>query len=251
MADEVVVIEKRCVFCPEAQVVDIQPLLRTCPKCSRVYCSSHASSADPQFCQDCLSDVIVKDETVVKTEEEWDLQKDQLIRHTQKFRQIEFHGTGWMFYTKAIHGRSDDELKAFIEYHRALVSLIEHEIIDRKIQKSKLQIKVNGQYTSLKKSTEKREKTTVRQKKFDPSALAAQLKALGITPDMMANIMRAQNSKQENTNGAGISTTSDSNTTTDNTPTDTTPNPEPTSNGTEDSNSSRPTDSGQSTATSS
>jgi hypothetical protein len=251
MADEVVVIEKRCVFCPEAQVVDIQPLLRTCPKCSRVYCSSHASSADPQFCQDCLSDVIVKDETVVKTEEEWDLQKDQLIRHTQKFRQIEFHGTGWMFYTKAIHGRSDDELKAFIEYHRALVSLIEHEIIDRKIQKSKLQIKVNGQYTSLKKSTEKREKTTVRQKKFDPSALAAQLKAMGITPEMMANIMKAQNKAQEIVNGTGTGHSISSTETTNNPPTNSTPNPKPTSNGATDSNSSRPEDGGQSATTSS
>lgn len=240
MADEVVVIEKRCVFCPEAQVVDLQPLFRTCPKCNRTYCSQHASSADPQFCQDCLSDVIVKDETVVKTEEEWDLQKDHLIRHTQKFRQIEFHGTGWMFYTKAIQSRSDDELKAFIEYHRALVSLIEHEIIDRKIQKSKLQIKVNGQYTSLKKSTEKREKTTVRQKKFDPAALAAQLKAMGITPEMMANIMKTQNKAQEATNGANTSTGT----------ADNTPNPEPTSNGTTDSNSNRPEDSGQSTTTS-
>lgn len=234
----------RCVFCPEAQLVDLQPLLRTCPKCKRIYCSAHASSADPQFCQDCLSDVIVKDETVVKTEEEWDIQKDQLIRHTQKFRQIEFHGTGWMFYTKAIQARTDDELKAFIEYHRALVSLIEHEIIDRKIQKSKLTIKINGQYTSLKKSTEKREKTTVRQKKFDPAALAAQLKAAGITPELFQKFMQSQNKGV--VNGAGASTTTDSN----NQSANPTPNPEPSSNGTTDTNSSESGDSGQSKTTS-
>lgn len=182
-----------CEYCPPItaavenglSTITTPPETKECPKCKKRFCAKHASQIDPQFCGNvgCFDDIVVEDKTYIRTEEEYDEIKDTLIRETRKCRQIAFHGTSFTFYSDAIHKMDDAALTSYIEYHRAMVGAMEHEIVSRKIEKAKKSVGIAGsfgKYLNVKKTSEKRSKTTASPKTFNVENIVANVKASGV-----------------------------------------------------------------------
>ena len=108
---------------------------RVCKKCDRRFCPRHASRVHPQFCQDCMKDVTLLIDKYVKTEEDFDLYSNQMVRHRSSCTRYQMNGPDYIFYSEAIKLLSDDELKTQYEFMNFLRSLIEAEQTTRKVRK--------------------------------------------------------------------------------------------------------------------
>ena len=114
-----------------------------CTRCDRPYCDKCASTVDPQFCCNCLTDfqAVVKDQTFNGVEHIRVIdptgQKDDFIAaipYKTRYKQISLMGTDWLFYEAAISNMSDTQLAAALQWHKAAVSEIEIEVTERKIK---------------------------------------------------------------------------------------------------------------------
>lgn len=187
-----------CYVCKDRNLTPLTDEIRiSCPKCQRPYCPTHASKVDQSYCENCLSDFVVEEKTFTKVEEDFVVKTQEFITRKSSCRQIILKGTDWLFYQHAIEKMSDAELALSLRWHKAAVSLVEHEVTNRKIEASK---KLQGVKVTIRKEV-KETKTTRTKRKIDLSpegmkAIAAALAKLNVTPEQLASIQQQMEEKK-------------------------------------------------------
>src|SRR5271157_4032250 len=112
-----------CYLCDNTELCE-----KPCLKCNNFYCKICSSRLDPLYCDECLSDVVIEEKTYIKNTIDWDHLKDKLIEDRRHSKIITFRGIDWMFVSKRIADMSEEEVKTFIRYHQAHVSILESEL---------------------------------------------------------------------------------------------------------------------------
>lgn len=111
------------------------------PSCNKYHCAEHTSNVDMDKCSRCSEDVTVEVSKLSKTtvKEEYDEVRDEVLTETESHtaKSIHFTGKHWLSNSVIIGSMTDQKLKSSIEYHKAMVRLMEEELIHRKINKSK------------------------------------------------------------------------------------------------------------------
>lgn len=159
----------------EEKVEIISPKDR-CKGCGNPLTPENISKTDFSFCNNCLHDVSVTITKVTKTEivEDYDLEQDKPVPiETREFkaRQIKIEGPDWVFHSKIISQMTEDELRIGIQFRKASVSLMESELVERKIKKEKAQfggVRIGGNVVTSKTSKEVKTTKTTRSVKKDP-----------------------------------------------------------------------------------
>lgn len=189
-----------CVACRELNLTD-QVTFNNCKGCGQVYCLHYASTIDPAYCTECLHDVTVKEETIVKTQESYNPESDKIYSRTRRAKKITLGGMHWLFQTRKIDTLTDLELDLAIEYHRDILNQMLLEREERRIQKfhrnrgKGLPVRFDqGSVTETTLNTETvTKKVKVRQSvKADPMAVLqaamAALKNAGLSPEAIAKM---------------------------------------------------------------
>jgi hypothetical protein len=132
-----------CIALSKPEELQGKELRINCTRCDRPYCDKCASTTDPQFCCNCLTDfqAIIKDETYngvehIRVIDPKGEKEDSIVSipYRTKYKQITLMGTDWLFYETAIANMSDTQLAAALQWHKAAVSEIEIEVTERKIK---------------------------------------------------------------------------------------------------------------------
>lgn len=186
-----------CAFCARSTFDLSLTSFPNCLKCTRQYCPEHSSKLNPAYCQECFGEVVITDKTYVKTEVEYDEAEDCLVEYKKGCRKISFAGADWVFYNKAIHLQTDEELSRTFEFHRAMVSQLEVELTQRKVNKATSIRLNNTNVITVKKTTEVRSTKETKTKQLDLAKLAQQLAAKGISPEQLASVLGIQMKKAE------------------------------------------------------
>jgi hypothetical protein len=94
--------------------------VKECIQCSELHCLHFTSRIDPTHCIHCLHDVTVVTETISKTQEYYNENKDKVGSHTRKAKRIMISGMDWLFQQRKIIDLTDAELDLAIQYHRSI-----------------------------------------------------------------------------------------------------------------------------------
>jgi hypothetical protein len=126
-----------CRNCLEANLIEDVKIAR-CSKCSNLYCIHFASNIDPQYCVECLSDINMHREVIVKTyrSEVYDEETDTVTvsEYKRRARLIRLDGMHWLFAQRKIASLSDEALELTIEYHKEILTGLHAEKEDRRIK---------------------------------------------------------------------------------------------------------------------
>lgn len=123
---------KCCPTCLESNLLD-EIKAAKCSRCGGIFCLHFASSIDPQYCTECLSNVTLTKEVVTKTYEHYDEENDILTTYRRRARSIRLEGMDWLFAQRKIAQMDDNSLELAIEYHRTLLGGLLKEREDRRI----------------------------------------------------------------------------------------------------------------------
>jgi hypothetical protein len=105
-----------------------------CARCGKAFCYHFASKVDVQYCVNCLSDISMTKEVIVKTyEHKTEQGKDVFYR--RRARAVRITGMDWLFAQRKISDLSDIELDLDIEYHRNIYKLMLDEQERRRTEK--------------------------------------------------------------------------------------------------------------------
>lgn len=169
-----------CFYCG---LTEPSKLRANCKKCNNTYCDTDASKIDPTYCVECCKDVVVNDKVIAKDEEDYDPFSDQMFKRNFKVRIITLQGDDWRFFSDAIHRQNDNQLVDSINYHRGMVSMLESELAQRRVDKINSAINLNRGVgaSNLNKPIKPR---TQKQKSVDLNSLAELLKSL--SPEQLA-----------------------------------------------------------------
>ena len=126
-----------CVFC----LAEIPPLetalnTKTCIKCKRPFCPQHSSKISPNACHTCFSEFAVVVEKYTRINEEYNEKTDSVVSHTSTSRRIRLDGPDYVWYSTAIQQLTDAEMAAMFQFHRFMVSLLEHTTTVRLVRKT-------------------------------------------------------------------------------------------------------------------
>jgi hypothetical protein len=124
---------KTCRTCLEANLTEDVRISR-CTKCAFLYCTHFASTIDPQYCTECLSDVSLHKEVVTKTYTYYNEETDTLTEYKRRARYIKLEGLDWLFAQRKIIALSDNELELAVEYHREILNGMLKEREERRIK---------------------------------------------------------------------------------------------------------------------
>ena len=170
--------ETICYLCDSPEIIS------KCARCRKPYCAKDSNKIDPQYCAECLKDVVIEDTTFERTDEDFDEKLNKTTYEKHSCREIVFHGIDWMFACNRIKDLPDEELKPIIEYHKAFVSQLEAEIINRSITayRSKVGIRLGNKVLNVSKTTTKTVKRVAKPVQgMDMNKIAELLTKLGIT----------------------------------------------------------------------
>jgi hypothetical protein len=167
-----------CAYCTNNNV-------KTCIKCQKVFCSEHASHISPQFCKDCFSQVTVLIDKYTRTTEEYDEINDSVETHKTSARRIRLDGPDYVWYSAAIQLLTDDEIVTQLQFHKFMVSLLEHLDTVRTVKKSQ-ELAKQKVPLSVRTTTETRQKKTVQKK-----SMRDILKASGVSGDLLEQMLKA------------------------------------------------------------
>lgn len=123
-----------CSICREKNLTDSVEF-NNCARCNQVYCLHYASSIDPAYCTECLHNVSVIEEIIVKKQEFYNEATDQVYTRTRKAKKITIGGMHWLFQARRIKSLTDLELGLSIEYHQDILTNLLYERDERKVQK--------------------------------------------------------------------------------------------------------------------
>lgn len=167
-----------CKWCDSETIVN-----EHCTKCNNAYCALCASKLDPaKFCDECLRDVVIEETTRVRTDTDWDLKKNEIVRNTSKSKVIMFNGIDWMFAAKKICELPDEELKPILYYHRAMVMQLEQELLTRNVNRAHAQVQVQVS------KNESGVVTISRQTKTKTTKTAKLAPSIQVTPELLLQL---------------------------------------------------------------
>jgi hypothetical protein len=194
---------------PHCHLCQFTGVLYHCATCQNLTCDSCLNDADPVNCKKCSQDNIIEIKTEPLTEQVFDVPSDKVKTVTHKGRYFTPVGTAMMTTCGKISTLSDfalDEMLAqyagfvkeaeeSLDKRRIMLAMAKAEKSDRGRKKNRtglslddLGIKLNpprdkdGNIIRAQPTTTKKAKESNGQ---DISALAAQIKAAGITPEMI------------------------------------------------------------------
>lgn len=189
---------------PNATESEAEQTKRHCIKCHNRYCAIHVSPISPVHCIECRP-LIVHEEPIerVDSHEVYDETTDTVTKTVTKEKgvKITFEGPDKEFYAEAIGLRSIEELQGFVKYHKAIVTMMEEEILRKTIKQNTARFKLEGltlrigahDNTSATNGNGTNKKTKAKaQKAIDPAALVALLKQAGIDPKKLAEGLKAK-----------------------------------------------------------
>lgn len=125
---------KTCRACIESNLIQEVKIAR-CVKCNSLYCVHFASNIDPAHCTECLSDVSMYKETITKTYEYYNEDKEEVVQYKRRAKLVRLDGLDWLFAQRKIVSMSDEALELAIEYHREILSGMLSEREERRIKK--------------------------------------------------------------------------------------------------------------------
>jgi hypothetical protein len=183
--------KKECHICHET--TDYK--LARCVGCKKWFCTDHPSKANLLYCEHCVIDVGVVEETFQRVEEveDWNEETDTVVKSTIKStpaKKISFEGADWTFMCGVIRNLTDEECGIQIQVMRGAVSLLEHELTQRKIRKTVVARDQNGNLISKRVTEVKSVKTSRIKKPIDLAAMAAKLKGLNLTKEQMEALLK-------------------------------------------------------------
>lgn len=173
-----------------------------CARCDKAFCFHFASSIDPQYCVNCMSDMSVTKQTITKTYEHKNEETGQIAYYRRKAREIKIEGLDWLFAQRKITELSDTELDLAIEYHRNIYSLMLTEQERRRNEKMHryagitVKIPTHSTSTGTKSSstvttTVKKTRTVSKDKAAEQvAALLRSMLAKGLKPEDIARMMK-------------------------------------------------------------
>jgi hypothetical protein len=124
---------KTCRACLEANLVQDVRIAR-CVKCELLFCTHFASTIDPQYCTECLSDITLTKEVVTKTYTYYNEETDIVTEYKRRARYIKLDGLDWLFAQRKIVALTDNELELAVEYHREILHGMLREREERRIK---------------------------------------------------------------------------------------------------------------------
>jgi YesN/AraC family two-component response regulator len=171
----------------------------TCQRCEQAFCYHFASSVDPMYCVNCLSDISMQKSLITKTYEHTNPETSEHTFYRRRAREIKIDGLDWLFAQRKITELSDVELDLMIEYHRNILSLMITEGEQRRAAKMhryanvKLHIATPSSttVTDSTHTTVKKVRTVSKNKAAEQ--MAALLKSMlnkGITAEMIARMVK-------------------------------------------------------------
>ena len=108
-----------------------------CAKCKKAYCRTCASKLEPAFyCDDCYKDVEIIEQTYERVTTDFDLKKEELVRHKASCKQIMYKGIDWMFHQKFLCTMSEEEQRTTLQMYKAEVTLLESELLEKSIRRT-------------------------------------------------------------------------------------------------------------------
>jgi hypothetical protein len=189
-----------CLVCREQNLTS-QVTFNNCKGCGSVYCIHYASTIDPAYCTECLHDVTVKEEVIIKIQESYNPETDKLTSRTRKAKKITLGGMHWLFQARRIESLTDLELELAIEYHRDILNQMLLERDERRIERFHRNrgkgLPIRFDQGSVAETTLSEEtitkKTRIKQAvKADPMAVLQaainMMKQSGMTPEMIARM---------------------------------------------------------------
>lgn len=189
-----------CAAC--ALIEDSLSVTKMCDKCGVVYCQHYASDVDVRYCANCMSDFKVVETIETKIVEHMNEDNEVTSRRKYTCKSLNLSGTDWLFTSRKINTLTEEELTASIEYHREIASMMLQEREARRVEHfHKLaQVKLNfgprpehDATGAIKKSKDKKNRTTSSKKKPDANAIAsafATLLGATLTPEQVQEALR-------------------------------------------------------------
>lgn len=105
----------------------------SCLRCNKITCFHMISPVDPAYCNECVIDVQMTEQTIYKKTEHYNEETDKTYVKSSKARQIQFTGLDWLFFNRRINTLSDTELLLAIEYHQAIYHSMMYEREKRRV----------------------------------------------------------------------------------------------------------------------
>lgn len=176
--------EQEHVIVPVCYLCDRPAVGSKCARCNKWYCEKDTSLLDGRYCNECMVEVTITEEKYTKITEEYDEERDVLRTEKHSCKDIIFKGIDWMFACRRINEMSDAELRPELEYHRALIAILENELVNRSVKnyKMKVQAGIEKKAARLQTKIETKSKKVVKSNQpFDPLKFAQALLAMGIT----------------------------------------------------------------------
>lgn len=166
-------------------------ITRKCVKCEQPFCLEHSSKVDPTYCEHCLIDVSLTEDTFQRVTEDYDEETDEIVTKKSPIaKRIKLNGADWAFHTEKISKQSDEELKLTLQFYKASVSLMEMELVSRKVKQTVLSITTaQGKIGSKKVTSTITTKTTRVKKPVDLEALLNKMKSMGLSPEQIKQML--------------------------------------------------------------
>lgn len=165
-----------CKWCDSPDVVN-----EHCTKCNNAYCALCSSKINPAlYCDECQRDVVIEETTRVRTDTDWDIKNDRMVRNTNKTKVIMYKGIDWMFAAKKICELPDEELKSVLYYHRGMVMQMEQELLTRSINKAHAAVQVTRDANSIVSISKQTKIKTTKTAKLAPS--------IAVTPELLLQL---------------------------------------------------------------
>jgi len=171
----------------------------TCQRCEQAFCFHFASSVDPMYCVNCLSDISMQKSIITKTYEHTNPETGEHTFYRRRAREIKIDGLDWLFAQRKIIELSDVELDLTIEYHRNILSLMITEGEQRRTAKMhryanvKMHIATPSSttVTDATHTTVKKVRTVSKNKAAEQmAALLKSMLAKGMTAEMIARMVK-------------------------------------------------------------
>lgn len=181
-----------CAFCLAEAKPEISSDTKHCIKCSRPFCPEHSSKISPNACKECFSEFAAVVEKYTRIDEEYNEKTDSVVSHKSTSRRIRLDGPDYVWYSIAIQRLTDEELALSFQFHRFMVSLLEHVTTVRVVKKSQELAKLPSRGITTSTTTEIRKTRKVKQQKSlreiligsgitDEAVLKQMLTAAGVT----------------------------------------------------------------------
>jgi hypothetical protein len=122
-----------CSYCTNVEV-------KSCIKCTKLFCPDHSSKITPDCCKDCFAEfasVIIEH---TKTDVEYDVKTDSVVTHRSSGHRINLIGPDYVWYSVWIQQLTDEELANSFQFHKFVVSLLESTKDERQIRKNQAHI---------------------------------------------------------------------------------------------------------------